>query len=106
MAFGRSVEASGPLNGGGRSVRPAEDEKAAEGGGPVDRNQRVEVKAEMLQRALANMRKKARFDALLYYIWLCSCFAAPNSGVDSYPESDILRVRLVSIYLKRSSNSH
>lgn len=100
MAFGRSVEASGSVSGGERSFRPAEDEKAADGGGPVDRNQRVEVKAEMLQRALANMRRKARLDAASCDTWVCSCVAAPAAV------SFRSRNPIFSIYPSSLSNSH
>lgn len=56
MCFGRSVEASGPLSGGARTVRSVGGGAASVVEGQATKDQT----AEMLQRALANMRSKAR----------------------------------------------
>lgn len=60
MCFGRTVEASGSLSGGGRTARSADGGAYSGVEGQPTRDQTAEVKAEMLQRALANMRSKAR----------------------------------------------
>jgi len=102
VAFGRSAEASGPLSGGGRSARSTEDETAAECEGQVARNQRMEVKAEMLQRALANMRKKARFDAVSYDIWASSSFAARPQRCRFVSRVRFLRISSIKLQCVRS----
>lgn len=60
VCFGRSVEASGPSSGGRRTARSVDGEANSVAEGQPTRDQNVEVRAEMLQRALESMRSKVR----------------------------------------------
>lgn len=75
VCFGRSVEASGSLSGGGGGVTGRSVDGGANSGveGQPTRDQTVEVKAETLQRALANMRSKARTLRFEERDGICSC---------------------------------
>lgn len=80
MCFGRSVEASGSLSGGGGITGRSVDEGANSGvEGQPTRDQTVEVKAESLQRALANMRSKARTLRFEERDGVCSCVLCARS---------------------------
>eukprot|EP00903_Cladosiphon_okamuranus_P015241 g14087.t1 len=60
VCFGRSVEASGPSSGGGRTARSVDGAASSVVEDQPTRGEKAEVRAEMLQRALENMRSKAK----------------------------------------------